>query len=200
MVEFEDAAATEFEDTVAPEEIEIRSLDTIEQVFAASEVLSQVWGGDRTGMPPDLLRALAYSAVASTSNRCPPRHRACMSAAGVRGINMDQGPIDPADPEYELKVAEWFQKTVNGSHEGDNAIVVVTVRQAQKITAIMGAVLRGHSAYNEALRDASWLLDCAVVEANPGPAQTSLTAVEAWARVEAWPWPRPGGPRENAGQ
>lgn len=61
MAEFEDAAAPGFEDTVAPEGIEIRSLDTIEQVFAASEVLSQVWGGDRTGMPPNLLRALAYS-------------------------------------------------------------------------------------------------------------------------------------------
>lgn len=45
----------------APAGIEIRSLETVEQVFAASDVLSQVWGGDRTGMPPNLLRALAHS-------------------------------------------------------------------------------------------------------------------------------------------
>jgi predicted GNAT superfamily acetyltransferase len=40
---------------------EIRALDTVESVFAASEVLSRVWGGDRTGMPANLLRALAHS-------------------------------------------------------------------------------------------------------------------------------------------
>lgn len=51
----------DFEDATAPEGIEIRALETVEQVFAASEVLSQVWGGDRTGMPPNLLRALAHS-------------------------------------------------------------------------------------------------------------------------------------------
>jgi len=43
----------------APRRIEIRPLDTVEEVFAASAVLSDVWGGDRTGMPPNLLRALA---------------------------------------------------------------------------------------------------------------------------------------------
>ena len=51
----------EFEDATAPEGIEIRPLDTVDEVFAASEVLSRVWGGDRTGMPPNLLRALAHS-------------------------------------------------------------------------------------------------------------------------------------------
>lgn len=44
-----------------PQGIEIRDLDTIEEIFSASDVLSQVWGGDRTGMPPNLLRALAHS-------------------------------------------------------------------------------------------------------------------------------------------
>lgn len=51
----------DFEDAPTPEGIEIRPLETVEQVFEASEVLSQVWGGDRTGMPPNLLRALAHS-------------------------------------------------------------------------------------------------------------------------------------------
>lgn len=45
----------------APAGIEIRPLESVEQVFAACEVLSEVWGGDRTGMPPNLLRALAHS-------------------------------------------------------------------------------------------------------------------------------------------
>ncbi|WP_448390017.1 GNAT family N-acetyltransferase [Microbacterium aurum] len=42
-------------------EVTIRALETVEEVFAASAVLSEVWGGDRTGMPPNLLRALAHS-------------------------------------------------------------------------------------------------------------------------------------------
>ncbi|WP_292835623.1 GNAT family N-acetyltransferase [Microbacterium sp.] len=49
------------EGTASPAGIEIRALDSMEQVFVASEVLSEVWGGDRTGMPPNLLRALAHS-------------------------------------------------------------------------------------------------------------------------------------------
>ncbi|WP_243075349.1 GNAT family N-acetyltransferase [Microbacterium sp. SS28] len=48
-------------DPVPPPGIEIRPLETVEQVHAASEVLAEVWGGDRGGMPPNLLRALAHS-------------------------------------------------------------------------------------------------------------------------------------------
>ncbi|MFT4219316.1 MAG: GNAT family N-acetyltransferase [Microbacterium sp.] len=44
-----------------PPGIEIRELATVSEVFAASELLSVVWGGDRSGMPPNLLRALAHS-------------------------------------------------------------------------------------------------------------------------------------------
>ncbi|BDV32144.1 GNAT family N-acetyltransferase [Microbacterium terricola] len=44
-----------------PAGIRIRPLDTVEQIHAASAVLGEVWGGDRSGMPPNLLRALAYS-------------------------------------------------------------------------------------------------------------------------------------------
>ncbi|GAA2977732.1 putative GNAT superfamily acetyltransferase [Microbacterium terrae] len=39
----------------------IRPLDTVEEVHRASDVLAEVWGGDRGGMPPNLLRALAHS-------------------------------------------------------------------------------------------------------------------------------------------
>ncbi|HKT56385.1 MAG TPA: GNAT family N-acetyltransferase [Microbacterium sp.] len=41
--------------------LDIRALDTVASVFAASDVLSAVWGGDRTGMPANLLRALAHA-------------------------------------------------------------------------------------------------------------------------------------------
>ena len=41
--------------------IEIRALESIEDVFTASAVLADVWAGDRSGMPPNLLRALAHS-------------------------------------------------------------------------------------------------------------------------------------------
>jgi predicted GNAT superfamily acetyltransferase len=41
--------------------IDIRPLETVDEVFAASRVLAEVWGGDKSGMPPNLLRALAHS-------------------------------------------------------------------------------------------------------------------------------------------
>ena len=41
--------------------IDIRPLETVDEVFAASQVLGEVWGGDKSGMPPNLLRALAHS-------------------------------------------------------------------------------------------------------------------------------------------
>ncbi|NYE18210.1 GNAT family N-acetyltransferase [Microbacterium immunditiarum] len=43
------------------DEIVIRPLNTLDEVFAASEVFDAVWRGDRSGMPPNLLRALAHS-------------------------------------------------------------------------------------------------------------------------------------------
>jgi predicted GNAT superfamily acetyltransferase len=49
------------EDAGTPDGVAIRPLETIEQVFQASAVLDEVWGGDRGGMPPNLLRALAHS-------------------------------------------------------------------------------------------------------------------------------------------
>ena len=48
-------------ESVTPPGIDIRPLDTVEEVHIASEVLAEVWGGDRGGMPPNLLRALAHS-------------------------------------------------------------------------------------------------------------------------------------------
>ena len=48
-------------DTATSRGIEIRPLDTVEEVFRASDVLAEVWGGDTGGMPPNLLRALAHS-------------------------------------------------------------------------------------------------------------------------------------------
>ncbi len=41
--------------------IDIRTLATVDEVFAAADVLAAVWGGDHSGMPPNLLRALAHS-------------------------------------------------------------------------------------------------------------------------------------------
>jgi predicted GNAT superfamily acetyltransferase len=48
-------------ETVTPPGIDIRFLDTVEEVHRASAVLAEVWGGDRGGMPPNLLRALAHA-------------------------------------------------------------------------------------------------------------------------------------------
>jgi predicted GNAT superfamily acetyltransferase len=41
--------------------IQILPLDTVPEVHTASQVLADVWGGDRGGMPPNLLRALAHA-------------------------------------------------------------------------------------------------------------------------------------------
>lgn len=98
---------------------------------------------------------------------------------------MSDDLIDPADPEYGPKVADAFQCTVNGAHEGDDLTVQITVRQAQKIAAIMGAVARGHSSYTDALRDASsWFLDAVVAEGRPHTV-VSRSASELWAFVDA---------------
>lgn len=48
-------------ETETPPDIDIRALDTVEAVHTASQVLADVWGGDRGGMPPNLLRAIAHS-------------------------------------------------------------------------------------------------------------------------------------------
>ena len=48
-------------ETATPPGIDIRPLDTVEEVHRASDVLAEVGGGDRGGMPPNLLRALAHS-------------------------------------------------------------------------------------------------------------------------------------------
>lgn len=105
--------------------------------------------------------------------------------------------IAPAGPEYELKVAEWFQRKVNGPHDGDDIPIQLTVRQAQKIAAIMGAVTRGHTGYTDALRQASWFLECLTVEARPHMV-ASRSSAELWSEVDAWSWPRPGLPRDSA--
>lgn len=41
--------------------IEIRPLASVDDAFAASDVLARVWGGDRGAMPPQLLRAMAHA-------------------------------------------------------------------------------------------------------------------------------------------
>jgi predicted GNAT superfamily acetyltransferase len=44
-----------------PERIDIRPLETIEQIHDAAAVLREVWAGDRDAMPSNLIRALARS-------------------------------------------------------------------------------------------------------------------------------------------
>src|SRR5690606_31379767 len=48
-------------DSATRQGIDIRALDTIDAVHPAPHVLAEVCGGDRGGMPPNLLRALAHS-------------------------------------------------------------------------------------------------------------------------------------------
>ncbi|WP_431804627.1 GNAT family N-acetyltransferase [Microbacterium sp. bgisy203] len=48
------------DDVQTPIGVTIRPLETVEEVFAAAAVLDDVWG-ERGGMPPNLIRALAHS-------------------------------------------------------------------------------------------------------------------------------------------
>jgi predicted GNAT superfamily acetyltransferase len=48
-------------DTPTEPHVEIRALETIEQIHEAAAVLRDVWAGDRDAMPPNLIRALAHS-------------------------------------------------------------------------------------------------------------------------------------------
>lgn len=41
--------------------VEIRPIESVAEAFEASRVLGEVWEGDRSGMPPNLVRALAHS-------------------------------------------------------------------------------------------------------------------------------------------
>lgn len=56
--------------------------------------------------------------------------------------NDERLPVDPTDPEYELKLAEQYQELTDGAQRWDNDPVQITVRQAQKMAAIMSAVAR----------------------------------------------------------
>ena len=47
--------------------------------------------------------------------------------------NEDAPLFDPADPEYELRVAEWYQSVTDGPKPGDDEPVQITVRQAQGV-------------------------------------------------------------------
>ena len=106
--------------------------------------------------------------------------------------------IDPADPEYEWKVAEQYQALVDAPGPDDDAPVQITSRQALKLAAIAEAVAAGHVGFTDALRAGAWFLQCANAEApHVGDRmRMSMSAAEAWERVDAYPWPRGGKPRD----
>ena len=64
--------------------ITIQPLANVDQVFAAADVLAEVWGGDRGGMPPNLLRALAHVRAGGTDFRC---------VLVGRGLDRDNAPL-----------------------------------------------------------------------------------------------------------
>lgn len=87
---------------------------------------------------------------------------------------MSDDVIDPPDPEYKRKAkadkkrkAKEFQEELNKKLPEDDLPVKITVRQAQKIAAIMRAVADGNSGYISALHDASEFLFTAANETTP---------------------------------
>ena len=107
--------------------------------------------------------------------------------------------IDPDDPAYEWKVAQSFQESVSAKRPDDDEPVHLTRLQMFKIAAITGAVHSGHDLYRDALNDISRFLQCVIAEA-PGNEHiaTSMSAADAWAKIDEYPWPRPGKPRPQA--
>lgn len=95
----------------------------------------------------------------------------------------------------ELEAKE-YERRLNRRQDRDDLPVQITVRQAWKIAAIMGAVAKGNSSYIEALRHAQLFLDAVVAEGDPGTVNSPDPA-KKWADVDAWSWPQRGVPAER---
>ncbi|WP_144757155.1 hypothetical protein [Curtobacterium pusillum] len=153
-------------------------------IFEATE-----GGRDVSGME------LQFRASASTPIR---------SSAVVLNITYVPDFTMPTAAEESLAQAridsmEQYQKSTDGPQPGDDVPVAVTVRQVQKIAAIIDAARQGQAAYADLLDKVTWFLTVAALEANPHiDARHSRSAAELWAELDvSVPWPLHGPPRSQ---
>ena len=78
---------------------------------------------------------------------------------------------------------------------GDDRPAGLSCEQVERCAALVAAYARGHDGYRDALPDVARLLMLAGITARAGLDQDETDLAAAWARVDAWPWPRHGAPR-----
>lgn len=157
---------------------------------AVSIIEATEGGRNVTGM------ALQFRASSST----PIRSSAVvLNITYVPDFTMPTAPedVEEALAQAHIDSTEHYQQSTDGPQPGDDAPVAMTVRQAQKLSAIIDAARQGHAAYADLLDKVTWFLTVAALEANPHiDARHSNSAAELWAELDASvPWPLHGPPR-----
>lgn len=104
---------------------------------------------------------------------------------------------EPAVTEERDPTETDWQKVVHHPQEDDDWPVPLTRFQVLKCAAIIGAVVDGQEGYLAALRDVETFLQSLAAETGTVPYQGRSTGAEGWERVNSWPWPRSGGPRQQ---
>ena len=90
------------------------------------------------------------------------------------------------------------QDIINEPQEHDNDSVAITYIQAMKCAAIAGALARGHVGYADAGMAVEKFLQATAFDVIFGTGVMPLdSAAEAWAEIQAAPWPAAGAPREQ---
>lgn len=120
----------------------------------------------------------------------------------VTGVPSSIVPTAPDGDEADLAQShidamEQYQKSTDGHHPGDDAPVALTVRQVQKIAAIIDAARQGQTAYADQLDKVTWFLTVAALDANPRvDGGSTRSAGELWSEIDSsLPWPLHGPPR-----
>lgn len=111
---------------------------------------------------------------------------------------VDAVNVAEALAQAEIDQAEEYQKATDGPQPDDDLPVALTVRQADKIAAIIDAAANGHLTYLDLLKKVSWFLNISSLEAKPNFGISNRSAAELWAEIDAAvPWPRHGKPRSQ---
>ncbi|GIG29269.1 hypothetical protein [Cellulomonas marina] len=90
---------------------------------------------------------------------------------------------------------EW-QDTVREPQPHDNVPVAVTYLQALKCSALVDAYVQGHLGYEDDVRMVALFWRAVAARTVHGPHMVMRPSVEdAWAQIDAAPWPLSGPPR-----
>ncbi|HEY5841233.1 MAG TPA: hypothetical protein VIU87_07140 [Mycobacterium sp.] len=91
---------------------------------------------------------------------------------------------------------EEYQQYAEAPRPGDDLIVPITARLAEKCAAIIRAYRDGQILYGEWIGDVvAYLSNSAFVVRVPGQERVVESTRLLAARIDSAPWPQPGGPR-----